>query len=404
MVGALLDLESGRTLAVESAPNRQAASGTDVIARAAFAMAAEPNLERLRGEAVATLDEILTALCERAGIGRESVYEAVAVGNPTMLHLLLGVDPAPIARAPFVPAFRGPLDCAAREVGIQIHPEGRLATLPLLGAYVGADALAGLLATDLARDERLRLFIDLGTNSEIALGSRRRVVATSAPAGPAFEGGRIRCGMWASAGAIERVRIGERLEIGTIGGGPPRGLCGSGLIDAAAELRRTGLLDAEGRLRGAAEAGSHPLAGRLQEIDRVRAFRLSGQVVLTQLDLRELQMARSAVATAVETLMVRLGISPADLDEILLAGAFGSAVEPARARTIGLVPPVPVERIRFVGNTALEGAKMALLSFRQRQLAAELASRVEYVELSALPDLNERFLANIDFPPLEAEP
>jgi uncharacterized 2Fe-2S/4Fe-4S cluster protein (DUF4445 family) len=262
--------------------------------------------------------------------------------------------------------------------------------------------VAGIHATDLARDDRVRLFIDVGTNSEIALGSSAGVVATSAPAGPAFEGAQIRHGMTATTGAIERVVMNETVETEVIGGGKPRGLCGSGLIDAVAGLRRSGLVDESGRMIDPDKVPDHPLRERFCEVDGVRSFVLAGDIVLTQQDVRELQSAMSSVATGIRVLLEGTGLTTGDVEEVMLAGSFGSAIDPESARVIGLVPPVPVERIRFVGNVAAEGAKMSLLSFRERRVACDLKTRVEYVELSARPDFNDLFVAGVRFPELAA--
>lgn len=402
VVGTLVDLRTGTAVAVDSTLNRQAPFGADVISRIGHSMGGPDELADLRSKALGTVNGILDNLCAEAGVPPDRVFEMVVVGNATMLHLLLGVDPHSISVSPFVAAFREPLDLPAADVGVHIHPEGRVQTLPSIGAYVGADIVAGLLATGLARDERVRLFVDVGTNGEIAVGSSERTVTTSAPAGPAFEGSQIRCGMRASEGAIEGVALGGGVDLQVIGGGRPVGICGSGLIDAAAQLRLAGLLDPSGRLRARTEVPDHPLADRLVEKDGVRAFRLAEGVTLTQRDIRELQSAKASIATGIAALMDVLGIGPADLDEVLLAGSFGTYINPESARIIGLVPPVPGERIVAVGNAAGEGAKMALLSFREREVAFELPSRVEYVELSARPDLNESFVAAIAFPELES--
>ena len=402
VVGALMDLRGGMPVAVDSTLNRQAPFGADVISRIAHAMSDASALGELQREVVATINDVLAHLYAASGVSPLHVYELVAVGNATMLHLLLGIDPRPISFVPFVPAFRGPLELGADQAGLAIHPRGRVATLPLVGAYVGADIVAGVLATGLAREERLRLFVDVGTNGEIVLGSSERALVTAAPAGPAFEGGGISCGMRASDGAIEAVSLGDEVRLEVIGGGPPRGLCGSGLVDAAAQLRRVGLLDASGRLKAAADVPGHPLAGRLVERDGTRAFLLHEGVPLTQRDIRELQAAKGSIATGVAALMETLGVGADDLDEVILAGSFGTSIDPESARAIGLVPPVPVERITPAGNSAIEGAKMALLSFREREIAAELPSRLEYVELSARPGFNELFVASTRFPEPEA--
>jgi uncharacterized 2Fe-2S/4Fe-4S cluster protein (DUF4445 family) len=404
VVGTLMDLATGMATAVESTLNRQAPYGADVISRISHAMTDPRGSEDLRQAAVDTINGILADLIANSEAEREHVYELVLVGNATMLHLLLGVDAEGIARSPFAPVFADPLDLPAAAVGLEIHPRGRVQLLPSIGAYVGADIVGGLLATGVARDDRTRLFIDVGTNGEIALGTGDRTVATSGPAGPAFEGAQIRFGMRAAEGAIETVVLDEDVHLQVIGGDvPARGICGSGLIDAAAQLRIRGLLSASGLLmtHEEAEARGHPLAHRLIEIEGSRAFELAPGVALTQLDIRELQLAKASIATGIAALLELTGIAARDLEEVLLAGSFGTYINPESARVIGLVPPVPVERIVAAGNAAGEGAKMSLLSFRERQIAFDMPERVEYVELSARPGFNEAFVAATAFPDLE---
>lgn len=403
VVGALMNLTTGMSAGVESTLNGQAPFGADVITRISHAMAGPDDLEELRGALLETVNGLLAGLYREAGVGPEHVYELVAVGNATMLHLLLGVDPSPISVTPFVPAFREPLDLPAKDVGVDIHPDARVHTFPIIGAYVGADIVAGILSSGLARDEELRLFVDVGTNGEIVLGSSEWVFATSAPAGPAFEGAEIRCGMRAAEGAIEGVALGESVELQVIGGDVrPQGICGSGLVDAVAQLRLAGLLDVSGRLRSAEEVPGHPLAGHLATIGEERAFLLADGIPLFQKDVRELQFAKGAIASGIQVLMDRAGVTPGDLDEILLAGSFGTYIQPESARIIGLVPPVPVERIRSVGNAAVEGAKMALVAYPERLIAYDLPSVVDYVELSGRPEFNELFVSALAFPELEA--
>jgi uncharacterized 2Fe-2S/4Fe-4S cluster protein (DUF4445 family) len=404
VVVTLVDLTSGSAAAVESTINRQAPFGADVIARMGHAMAGSEAIDDLRRAVLDTVNGLVESVCATAGVRRERVYEAVVVGNATMLHLLLGVDPRSIAVSPFVATFLEPRDLRASEVGVDVHPEGRIALLPSIGAYVGADVVGDLVATGLAREDAVRLLVDVGTNGEIACGSAARVVATAAPAGPAFEGGQILHGMRATEGAIEGVELdGDGVHLQVIGGDvTPRGICGSGLIDAVAQLRLTGLLGENGVLMSREDAtiAGHPLADHLVDRDGVRAFALADGVLLTQLDVRELQSAKGAIATGIEVAMDALAVAAADLDEVLLAGSFGTYIDPQSARVLGLVPPVPVERIRAVGNAASEGARMALASFREREIAFELPAFVEYLELSGAPDFNDRFLRNLAFPAL----
>ena len=398
VVGSLIDLAKGEVLAEKSLLNRQAVFGADVISRIAYTTGSDTRRQEMQIAALETLNQLIIGLSDESGVDERQIYQAIVVGNPTMLHLMLGIDAQPIAVAPFVTTFSREKDFEAAELKLAIHPGARVQTLPFIGAYVGADTVGGLHAIDLLRSEKRRLFVDVGTNTEIVLGSSDGVWASSAPAGPAFEGGRIRDGMMASEGAIYRVKLGERVELSVVGDGAPKGICGSGLIQAIAELGRVGLLEPSGRLRRIEEVPDHPLVSRLVEIDGVRAFQLAENVALTQVDIREVQAAKGAISTGIAVLLETAGIGIEDLDEVALAGSFGSAIDPASARALGLVPSVELEKIQSVGNTALEGAKMALLSFRERQIARGIPSRVEYVELSAMPDFNDRYLTELSFP------
>ena len=403
LVGTLMNLRTGMAASVLSTLNGQAPFGADVISRISHGMNGPEAIRELQDAVVTTMNSVLDDLYREAGVSPQQTYEAVVVGNVTMLHLLLGVDPTPLSMSPFTPAFMDQLNVEAREVGLHIHPHGYVQTLPALGAYVGADIVAGVLATSVVREDRLRVFVDVGTNGEIVLGSAQRALATAAPAGPAFEGSQIRCGMRATTGAIEGVQITDVIELQVIGGDvPAQGICGSGLVDAVAQLLLAGLLDHSGRLRLREDVPDHPLRDRLIDIDGVRAFLLADGVYLTQKDIRELQFAKGSIAAGIKVLMDILGVGPQDLDQVLLGGSFGSYLNPESAKIIGLVPPVDVDRIIAVGNSAGEGAKIALLSYRERQVAFELRSRIEYVELSGRPDFNDSFIGVLGFPQLAA--
>jgi uncharacterized 2Fe-2S/4Fe-4S cluster protein (DUF4445 family) len=415
IVGTLLDLSTGAARGVASALNAQAVHGGDVLSRISHSMGRREGLGELQAQAAATINTILDQLSLESGVPRERIYEITVAGNCTMQHLLLGIDPEPISMTPFAPAIARGLSVRADALGLAIHPHGRVYLFPHLGAYVGGDIVAGLLATALPRGDRLRLFVDVGTNGEIALGSDGRTVSTAAPAGPAFEGAEISCGMRATRGAIEGVRItADAVVLQTIQDAPPAGLCGSGLIDAVAQLYRRGLLDAGGRMKDAATAPPDlppSLAKRLVTVDGVRAFVLATAeetggrpVVLSQKDIRQLQFAKGSIATGIQVLMKEMKVRPEDLREVMLAGAFGSYIHPDSARTIGLVPPVPLERIRAVGNAAGEGAKIALLSYREREAAEAMPDRVEYLELSGREDFNDLFMKALGFPPLDTLP
>jgi uncharacterized 2Fe-2S/4Fe-4S cluster protein (DUF4445 family) len=415
IVGTLMNLNNGEVLNVASSLNAQAIHGGDVLSRISHTMADRQGIDELQRLAAFTINGLIERLAADAGIPAGGIYEVTVAGNLTMMHLLLGIDPEPISVTPFAPAISRGLDLRASALGITIHPFGRAYLFPAIGAYVGGDIVAGLLATALPRGDRLRLFVDVGTNGEIVLGHEGRTLATAAPAGPAFEGAEISCGMRATTGAIEGVRISDdAVLLQTIDDAPPAGLCGSGLIDAVAQLYRRGLMDATGRLRSAEEAGAgvpDGLRTRLVTTNGVRAFVLAtseqtgaAPVLFSQKDVRQLQFAKGSIAAGIQVLMKEMGVTPGDLQEVLLAGAFGSYIHPEAARLIGLVPPVELKRVRAVGNAAGEGAKIALLSYREREAAEAMPSRLEYIELSGREDFNDIFMSALRFPTIDGLP
>ena len=413
VVATLLDLVTGTPVAVASMLNKQQPFGGDVISRISATMMDPSALGRLREAAHQTLAELAEQVCREGGVDPLHVYEAALAGNATMTALALGIDPEPLGVAPFVQTTATPPVVPAAEIGLTLHPGARVALFPALGAYVGGDIVAGMLASGMDRDKRTRLFIDVGTNCEIVLSNGDRILSTAAPAGPAFEGGAIRCGMRAADGAIEVIKLTAHeqpsVELGVIGDVEPRGLCGSGLVDAVAELVRVGLLDASGRYvtDEVAKEVAPELADRLTYIGQERVFVLyrerpdtdpSEAVVLSQRDVRELQFAKAAISTGWTLLMEELGLEHDDIQQVLLAGSFGSYLSAASAVRIGLVPKLPVLRIVAAGNVAGEGAKMALLSIRERAGALALLEEVTYVELSDRPDFNDRFVDLLAFP------
>jgi uncharacterized 2Fe-2S/4Fe-4S cluster protein (DUF4445 family) len=410
VVATLMDLESGQPLAVRSMLNRQQPFGADVITRISATMMDETALQALRERAHETMAELTEEVCTEAGVARGEVYEITVCGNVTMMQLALGIDPEPLSMAPFVVATHEFPAVTAGDFGVAVHPQAPAFVFPSLGAYVGGDIVAGMLATGLTRDRRLRLFIDVGTNSEIALGSVDRVLATAAPAGPAFEAAQIRCGMRAADGAIEGVRIdaedGE-LTLEVIGDAEPVGMCGSGLVDAVAELVRSGLLDHSGRFIPDEDAADRfpELASRLTKIGQERVFVLhwrgddpAASVFLSQRDVRELQFAKASIATGWEILLRELGVQPDEISQVLLAGSFGAYLTPLSAIRIGLVPRLALPRIVSAGNVAGEGAKIAALSLRERAEAQSILREVEYVELSGRADFNDLFIDQLAFP------
>ena len=410
VVATLLDLTTGTPLAVASMLSKQQPFGADVITRISSIMMDPAAMDRLTGLAHETLRELTADICAQAGVNPGDVLEVAVAGNATMTHIALGIDPEPLGVAPFIMSTRHFPEVLAHDFGLAVHPRARAVVFPSFGAYVGGDITAGLLASGMDRDSRTRLFIDIGTNCEIVLGNSEWLLATAAPAGPAFEGAAIRCGMRAADGAIEVVTMNtDGLDLKVIGDAPPAGLCGSGLVDAVAGLVGLGLLDPSGRLVSEERAAeiAPGLAPRLTKLGQERVFVLhwlgepgdvEHSIYLSQRDVRELQFAKAAIATGWNILLEEAGLQPTDIRQVLLAGSFGSYLSPANAIRLGLVPDLPVLRVVSAGNVAGEGAKMILLSMRERAGALALLEEVRYVELSDRADFNDRFVEQLAFP------
>jgi uncharacterized 2Fe-2S/4Fe-4S cluster protein (DUF4445 family) len=392
VVATLLDLETGQPRAVQSILNSQQPFGADVISRISAIMMDDGALDTLQAHAHQTLQQLTEEVCTEAGVDAAEVYEVVVAGNMTMIQIALGIDPEPLSMAPFTVVARRMPPATAADFGVRVHPRAPAVMFPALGAYVGPDIVAGILATGITLDRRVRLFIDVGTNSEIVLGSSAKTLATAAPAGPAFEAAQIRCGMRAADGAIEGVKIVDgEVELTVIGDVAPVGLCGSGLVDAVAELVGAGILDNSGRfVLGTSE--------RLGKIGEENVFYLSDDVFLSQRDVRELQFAKASIATGWTILCKDLGVEPTEISQVLLGGSFGSYLSAASAVKIGLVPKLPLVRIVSAGNVAGEGAKIAALSVTERAAANAILEEVEYVELSGRTDFNDLFIDELKFP------
>ena len=401
VVATLLDLTTGTPVAVASMLNKQQPFGADVITRISATMMDPGALDKLTALAQDSLAELTAEVCAAGAVSPADVYEIALAANATMTHIALGIDPEPLGMAPFIMATRRYPAVLAADLGVRVHERAPAVVFPAFGAYVGGDITAGLLASGMDRDARVRLFVDVGTNCEIVLGNRDWLLATAAPAGPAFEGAAIRCGMRAAPGAIEVVTMTtSSVDLKVIGDEQPAGLCGSGLVDAVTALVKLGLLDSSGRFvpSDVAAASAPGLAERLTMLGKERVFYLTSDVYLTQRDVRELQFAKAAIATGWRILLEEAGLTEADVKQVLLAGSFGSYLSPQSAIRIGLVPRVPVQRVISAGNVAGEGAKMALLSLRERAGALALLEEVRYVELSDRADFNDRFVDQLAFP------
>jgi uncharacterized 2Fe-2S/4Fe-4S cluster protein (DUF4445 family) len=382
LAGYLVDLETGRTLAMAGAMNPQIAYGEDVMARIAYAMEGEEQATTLREVVVGAVNDLACNLCNQCGHLPEEIVEAVVVGNTAMHHLFLGLPVRQLGLAPYLPAVSDALDVKAREVGLEMTPGGYVYLLPIIAGFVGADHVAMILSTKIYEAERTVLGLDIGTNTEVVLRANGRLIACSTASGPAFEGAHIKDGMRAAEGAIERLSItASGVEYQTIGNAPPVGLCGSGVLDAVAQLRLTGVLDERGNM------GDHP---RVRHTEHGPEFVLvaageggnSRDVVITRGDVGEIQLAKGAIRAGINILLDEAGLSEQDIDQVVIAGAFGTYIDVSSAIIIGMFPSLPLERFNQVGNAAGMGAKLALVSREQRARAAEIAHQVEYIELT----------------------
>ena len=391
IAGYLVDLDRGATLAAGGTLNPQAAYGEDIITRLVNARESASQRQKLQRVVVEALNELAASLCTEAGVSSQDVVEAVLVGNTAMHHLALHLPIEQLLRPPFVPAAAGALDVKARDLGLAIAPGAYTHFLPNVAGFVGADHVAMLLATKALWTGKAALAIDIGTNTEVSLISHGQIACVSCASGPAFEGGHIKHGMTAGPGAIERLRItNDKVECQTMGGTPPAGICGSGIIDAVAGLYSAGVVNASGQMR------DHP---RVRVADGQREFVLVSEeergaapaITITQHDVREIQLAKGAIRTGIQVLLQSKGISETDVELAILAGAFGSYLDLASAVAIGMLPPLPQDRFRQVGNAAGAGARMSLVSMARRREAADLARRIEYIELATAPRFMQMF-------------
>lgn len=410
VVGLLVDLTTGRDLGTAAGINGQTRYGHDVISRIQYSLEVENGLDHLQEAVITTIGVVLDELLQAKNLCREDIYEIVVVGNTTMTHLLLGISPRSLGFLPFSPVFRDAVEVNARDVGIRINCAGRLYVLPSIAGFIGADTIAALLAAgmDDSDQQGVHMLADVGTNCEIVLRLGGRLIACSTPAGPAFEGMRITHGMYAGPGAIEKITLGDSVRNQVIGRGSPKGICGSGLVDLGAELLRVGLIDETGRLAESTECkGAFPveLTERLIEVSGERQFVLATddegrRITLTQGDIRELQAAKAAIRSGIEALLDAAGVKPADLSSLSLAGGFGNYLSKTNTIRLGLLPKLPEDRIRFIGNAAVVGAKMALLSRAARRHADRIAGEAEHLKIAETPNFQDRYVDAMLFDPV----
>jgi len=406
IAGALFQLDTGKTLDRRGTLNPQTAYGADVISRIQFASQSVKNKTALQENALKCLNEIMEELCKNSGVKKKEIAYITLAGNTTMQHLLLGIPADNLPVAPYVRVYTDGLLLSAKNLELDVHPGARIYVFPSIGGFVGGDTVADLLTADICGSDKLCLMIDIGTNGEIVLGNKKRVLATSAAAGPAFEGRNISCGMYAENGAVDRVIIGEDIRVHTLGESAARGLCGSGLVSLVSELLKAGLIDPSGRFDPSGGKSDVPenISARFEKTDNGLkfAFALKSQgaekdLFLLQKDIRQLQLAKGAIAAGLTLLLKEYGADIGDIGTIYLAGAFGNYIAPSDAIRLGLLPGADEEKVCSLGNAALTGASLALLQKASRDKADRIAKKVEFIELAGRSDFQDTFALSMMF-------
>jgi len=403
IVGYVVDLVTSETLGIGSIENPQIMHGEDVISRITFAMTSGEKLRTLQKLAVEGVNDVLHEACTQAGVDSNDIYETVVAGNTAMHHFLLAIQPKYLALSPYTPAVRRSIKTKARELGVKIHQNGIVYVLPIIAGFVGADAVGDVLSSGIHESKEISLLLDIGTNTEVFVGNAEDILSCSCASGPAFEGAHIKDGMKAVTGAIEKVHIDPdtyEVEYKTIGDVKPVGLCGSAMVDVVAGLLKGGLINKHGRLSPELKTSRLKTANNIPEFvlawENETATRK--EITVTQKDINEIQLAKAAMFTGCSISMKRKGVKRENLDRVLIAGAFGNYINPENAKFIGLVPDVQTEKIEFVGNTAVTGAKMALVSKEAREIAENLSRRVRYLELAIDPDFSREFASALVIP------
>jgi len=394
VVAHLVNLNTAETVDAEATYNSQRIYGEEVTRRIIYAEQSGP--DKLKQAVVGDINNLITTLILKRNVKLNDVMALVCAGNTTMVHFLLGLDPARIRKEPYIPACTSPPPIRAAEVGIKINPRGLLYCLPSIASWVGADVTAGILATGLYEAEELTMLIDIGTNGEIVIGNKDWMICCSASAGPAFEGSGVTCGMRAAEGAIEKVNITKEREVSytTIGNTKPRGICGSGLIDLVAELFTSGFIDRSGRLNSYKGKRVRERNGELEFVLISADQSATGEdLVITQPDIDSLIRAKAAIFAAINILIGSLNLEFEDIGKIYLAGGFGNYLDREKALTIGLIPDLSLEKVQFVGNTSIMGAKMALFSREALEVCYEISRKITYYDLITHPNYMDEFMS-----------
>ncbi|WP_206809987.1 ASKHA domain-containing protein [Paradesulfitobacterium ferrireducens] len=402
IVASLINLKSdGKELITTSCLNPQTKFGGDVITRITFAHESAENTQKLKQSVLSGINQLIERMCSQKNIQPNKIRHAMIAANTTMLHLLVGLDPISLATAPYTPIFVDYREQTASELGINIAPDAIISLLPSLSAFIGADILAGLVAIDFQKVTVPSLFIDIGTNGEIVANVNGKLVATSSAAGPALEGMNIQCGCRAEDGAISGVRLTENgiVEIETIGSAKIKGICGSGLVELVAELVKAKIISPSGKFTNPADLPDF-FAQHLIPYDEQQAFVVhpESNTLLTQKDVRQVQLAKAAIAAAIEILFKRLGVDLGAMEQVYIAGAFGYHLKPEALKTIGLLPQGVNAEIQFVGNTAKEGARLCLCSKEALQEIRTLQKTLIPLELSYAPEFMNHYVNHMNFP------
>ncbi len=413
VVGTLIDLTNGAELASVGIVNPQAVYGGDLMSRLAYAQFDEKKLSILRGGILGAINGLTEEACGKAGVSGTDIYKIVVVGNTSMHHIFLGIDISYVGLAPYAPTVSDGLVISAREVPLKKTPNARVCLLPIVAGFVGGDALAAVLATKIYDNDKIRALVDIGTNGEVVMGSRHGLMACSAPAGPALEGGQIMHGMRAALGAIEKVTIDNDLHLGIVGNAAPIGICGSGLIDAAAKMLDVGIINPMGRFRhkdlddlppGLRDRLVSHGTGRAFVLARARDTAKNNSLILTQADIRQLQLAKAAIYAGVVMLQKLMQVPDENLMELMICGGFGNYIDIESAVQIRLIPDLPRERIVYYGNAAHLGAQLALVSETERRRADKLAREITHVALATRMDFQEIFVDACNFREPVADP
>ena len=406
VVCTVVDLNTGSDMGVASALNTQAVHGADVISRINYSVENEDGLQELHDRVVQIINDLAQSACAEAGVNLDNVYEVSIVGNTTMTHLFLKIPVRNLALLPYVAVVSDPVEVTASQLGLNVNPGACVYVLPNIAGFVGADTVGVILASALHESDSIKLAIDIGTNGEIALGSRERLLTCSCAAGPALEGATITHGMRAAPGAIERVKLDGQPICSTIEDEPATGICGSGLIDVVAEMLKVGIVDYTGRMMGADDPESEVPSGLKEYLGKndeygphlVLSSSDEREVVITQKDIRQVQLAKGAIMAGIKILMSTLGVELDDISEVLMAGAFGNYIQKESAQRMGLIPNFPLEKVKFIGNAAASGAKMALMSREARKTAERISKNTEYTELAVDMNFQNEFIDAMMFP------